>query len=132
MCSTIYADDIQLYVVADPNRPGDVACALFKLAECVKDIQQWMSMNKLKLNQDKTEFFVASSPHHHTKVHHLSLIIGDTEIHQSDSIRNLGVYFDHHMTMNQRSKIRLSVSPGQPKKSPDNQKYWCGCPTDNH
>ena len=32
----------------------------------------------------------------------------------------------------QRSKIRLSVRPGQPKMSPDNQKYWCGCPTDNH
>ncbi len=32
----------------------------------------------------------------------------------------------------QRSKIWLSVRPGQPKKSPDNQKYWCGCPADNH
>ncbi len=30
----------------------------------------------------------------------------------------------------QRSKIRLSVRPGQ--MSLDNQKYWCGCPTDNH
>ena len=32
----------------------------------------------------------------------------------------------------QRSKFRLSVRPGQLKKSPDNQKYWCSCPTDNH
>ncbi len=31
----------------------------------------------------------------------------------------------------QRSKFWLSVRPGQPKKSPDNQKYWCRCPTDN-
>ncbi len=31
----------------------------------------------------------------------------------------------------QRSKCWLSVRPGQPKMSPDNQKYWCGCPTDN-
>ncbi len=26
----------------------------------------------------------------------------------------------------------LSLRPGQPKKSPDNQKYRCSCPTDNH
>ncbi len=32
----------------------------------------------------------------------------------------------------QRSKVWLSVRPGQPQKSPDNQKYWCRCPTDNH
>ena len=32
---------------------------------------------------------------------------------------------------NQRSKIWLSVRPEQPRKSPDNQKYWCGCPMDN-
>ena len=32
----------------------------------------------------------------------------------------------------QRSKFWLSVRPRQPKKSPDNQKYWCSCSTDNH
>ena len=32
----------------------------------------------------------------------------------------------------QRSKFRLSVRQGQPKELPDNQKYWCSCPTDNH
>ncbi len=26
----------------------------------------------------------------------------------------------------------LSMHPGQPNKSPDNQKIWCSCPTDNH
>ncbi len=32
----------------------------------------------------------------------------------------------------QPSKFWLSVRPGQPKTLPDNQKYWCSCPTDNH
>ena len=38
----------------------------------------------------------------------------------------------YHYCLYKRSKIRLSVRPGQPKRSPDNQIYWCGCPTDNH
>ncbi len=36
------------------------------------------------------------------------------------------------IALEQRSKFWLSVRPGQLKKSPDNQKYWCGCPTDNY
>ncbi len=35
-------------------------------------------------------------------------------------------------TYEQRSKFWLSVRLGQPKKSPYNQKFWRGCPTDNH
>ncbi len=37
-----------------------------------------------------------------------------------------------HQTPTQSSKFWLSVRLGQPKKSPDNQQYWCSCPTDNH
>ena len=29
-------------------------------------------------------------------------------------------------------EIWLSMRPGQPKKSPDNHKYWCCCTTNNH
>ena len=38
----------------------------------------------------------------------------------------------YSVPINQRSKFWLSVRPEQPKKSLDNQKYWCGCPTDNN
>ena len=50
----LYADDIQMYIIVDPSILGDVACALFRLFQCVKDKQNWMATNKLKLNQDKT------------------------------------------------------------------------------
>ncbi len=39
---------------------------------------------------------------------------------------NAGIY------LQQRSKFRLSVRPGQPKQSPGTQKYWFSCPMDNH
>ena len=69
----IYADDIQIYIEVDPTVPGDSVCALFKLTRCVHDIKQWMIKNKLKLNPDKTEFFISSSPHHQSRLNHLSL-----------------------------------------------------------
>ena len=60
----IYAHDIQIYLIVDPNIPGDVQSALFKLSKCVADIQRWMVESKLRLNQDKMEFVVAASSHH--------------------------------------------------------------------
>ena len=95
----IYADDIQIYLEVNPNVPGDVQCALFKLMKCVEDIQRWMVENKLKLNEDKTEFFIASSLHHSKKFDNITLLLGDVEIFPSKSVRNLGVVFDQQMCM---------------------------------
>jgi len=95
----IYADDVQIYTIFNPNLPGDAACALFKLSRCVKDLQSWMLYNKLKLNQKKTEFFIASSVHHYKILQHLSLYLENQEIKPSPKIRNLGVIFDHSMKM---------------------------------
>ena len=95
----IYADDIQIYLILDLNIPGDIQCALFKLSKCVDDIQYWMIENKLRLNQDKTEFFVASSLHHQKKLENITLLLDDVEICPSKSVRNLGVVFDQQMCM---------------------------------
>ena len=95
----LYADDTQLYVSFDPKIPGDLENALDKLQRCVSDIRNWMMVNKLKLNDAKTEFFIASSPHNYKKLPNLQLEVGDMKIDPSEVIRNLGVLFDRHMTM---------------------------------
>ena len=58
-----------------------------------------MLSNRLKLNQSKTEFFIASSRHHYESLKYDTLFAGDQEICSSHSIRNLGVTFDSSMTM---------------------------------
>ncbi len=55
-----YADDTQLYIKFNPKIPGDAICALHKIQECIKDIKLWMIINNLKLNDDKTELFIAA------------------------------------------------------------------------
>ena len=59
----IYADDVQGYISFDPNVPGDAACAIFKITPCVEELRVWLMKNMLKLNDSKTEFFIATSFH---------------------------------------------------------------------
>ena len=59
----LYADDTQLYISFNPKIPGDLVVAMFRLQNCISDIRKWMTVNKLKLNDSKTEFFIAASPH---------------------------------------------------------------------
>ena len=58
----LYADDTQLYVSFDPKIPGDLENAIDKLQRCIFDIRQWMTVNKLKLNDAKTYFFYSYIP----------------------------------------------------------------------
>ena len=95
----IYADDIQVYLTFDPKLPGEAACVIFKLSRCVAEIRNWMTRNKLKLNDSKTEFFIASPPHLMSRHFGTTLCIGTTEISPSATIRNLGLVFDSAMTM---------------------------------
>ena len=50
-----YADDTQLYVSFPVNDEYEGVVAVSHLEDCVREIQKWMAVNKLKLNADKTE-----------------------------------------------------------------------------
>jgi hypothetical protein len=95
----IYADDVQIYMSFNPKIPGDATCAIFKLSTCVEELRHWMLSNMLKLNDSKTEFFIATSPHNMPRLSDHHIQIGDVEVYPSASIRNLGVIFDTVMNM---------------------------------
>ena len=65
----IYSDDTKVYLSFGINEPHN---ALAKLNACLfdirRDIQSWMITNKLKISDDKTEFFIIGSPHTHSKL----------------------------------------------------------------
>ena len=95
----MYADDTQLYVDFDPTVLGEKEKALNILTSCIDDIIVWMRRNKLKLNAEKTEFFVAASKNNLSHVQDVSLNIGHSTVTPSTNIRNLGVMFDPVMSM---------------------------------
>ena len=70
---------------------------------CVSDINEWMTGNKLKLNNDKTELLILHA--HHRPSPSLDSVYAGTElIKASESVRNIGVWFDRTLLM---KKLRL-------------------------
>ena len=88
-----YADDTQLYITFKIDSADDACLAKSRVEHCVEEIDRWMILNKLKLNDDKTQLIVFSSKYRPRP--HLSKVqIGSECMEQSNTVRNLGVLFD--------------------------------------
>ena len=97
----IYADDTQIYCFFKVKSSPDADNALLAITQCVDDVRIWMAQSLLKLNEDKTEFLVISSPHYQQLVRGTSITVGDAVINSTVQCRNLGVIFDSKMDMKQ-------------------------------
>ena len=78
----IYADDIQLYTTFNPADPDSINASLSLLSSCIIEIQNWMTKNYLKLNQEKTEFFIAAPSHLMQNISPVLLKVGNESISQ--------------------------------------------------
>ena len=79
----VCADDTQLYVSFDPTAPDGLVNALSKLQNCITDIKNWMCVNKLKLSDSKTEFFIAASDYYQRQLPDITLTVDDSCIKPS-------------------------------------------------
>ena len=98
----IYADDCQLYASFNPRNSDDMDNTLEKISRCIGEIRAWMTVNYLKLNDAKTEFFFVAGTSYNIKQLSLDKIeptIGSSTIKPSKVICNLGVYFNNTMTL---------------------------------
>ena len=91
----VYADDTQIYVSFNPRSPGACRAALRQLEHCITDLSDWMSMNMLKLNPTKNEYFIAGTSQGLQKLpSSVVLKISDSVIKPATTVRNLGILFD--------------------------------------
>ena len=96
----IYADDTQFYCSLDIKSLDEV---LNLMSACISDVRSWMISNKLKINDDKTEFLLITSPC--TKLtDDVYISISQENISSSKSCKSLWVMFDHHMSMDVQIK----------------------------
>ena len=93
-----YADDDQLYVTFKLEN-GEAQECMTRMESCVKDIKEWMSFNKLKLNDDKTDLLIMTPPRLRTKILLPVLNIGEVEVSASATAANLGSTFHSAMSM---------------------------------
>ncbi|XP_072025193.1 uncharacterized protein [Amphiura filiformis] len=104
----VYADDTQLYISLDPRIPEACHTALSKLELCITELSNWMTVNKLRLNHSKTEFFIAGTTQGLNKLSPVELKVGNERIMPSTSVRNLGMIFDDHMSMTKHINSLIS------------------------
>ena len=95
-----YADDTKLYLAF---RPGDRATqdsAVAAMEACIQDVREWVIKDKLKINDDKSEFILIGTQAQMKKVDIDNITVGDSCISPStDVIRNLGTWFHVNFTM---------------------------------
>ena len=92
----IYADDTQLYISFDLSCPD---IAINQINNCISDLRCWLVKNKLKINDNKTEFLVLSSSTLKRCHDDLYISVGDSCISSSVNVKNLGVVFDKFLNM---------------------------------
>ena len=85
----LFADGSQLHRSCQPT---DVVHTIFTVQDRILHIKDWVTENKLQLNEDKTETLLFNS----SKLQDppTSLSICQTTVTFSDSVRNLGFYLD--------------------------------------
>ena len=93
-----YADDTQLYISFSTNNDTELTNSITKIEECLSDIDKWMSINRLKLNKDKTELLYLFSKYN-PQQSLPRLRFGTDIIKPSPHARNIGAIFDTTMSM---------------------------------
>ena len=63
------------------------------------DIKTWMTTDKLKLNNGKTKFIIIGTRAQLDKINITKLSIDQVKVSAVSSVRNLGTWFDNHLTM---------------------------------
>ena len=91
-----FADDTQLYSSSSPDQ---LSSTLETVQDCVLDVKQWMTDNKLKLNDDKTEAILFRKKSTDSSVLPKSIKICNSDISFSDSARNLGFIVSSDMSL---------------------------------
>ena len=111
LCYHLYADDTQLYIafrIKDNKQGISKEEAIRRVEACAQDIRSWMTNNYLKLNEDKTELLVFTTPR--STPPEVSIQIGNDRVEIStDDPKNLGVILDSHISMAVHLK-KLGVS----------------------
>jgi len=95
-----FADDTELYSCLPLDQESALR-AVDNVQNCCNDIKQWMTANKLKLNEQKTEVLVCGPPARRALVPVSSLSVGDASIPFASVVKTLGVFFDADLCLEQ-------------------------------
>ena len=97
-----YANDTQIYGSFTPCL--DEQDAIKNVEDCIECLRKFMQQNRLKFNDNRTEFLILGSPSNLKRTNTSSSTVGDQIIKASHNIRNIGAFFDENMEMETQVK----------------------------
>jgi hypothetical protein len=99
----MFADDTQLQQSAIPTQFPQLLMLAQKTVESVK---HWMTVNKLKLNDEKTELIPIATAQKLKSVSYAAPVtLSGVQIELAQTVRNLGVHLDQSLTMERHINI---------------------------
>ena len=90
---------VNVYISFSTNNDRELTNSITKIEECLPEIDEWMSINRLKLNKEKTELLYSFSKYNPYQSLP-PLRFGTNIIKPSPHARNIGTIFDNTMSMN--------------------------------
>ena len=97
----LYADDTQLYKSVPFS---DLQLLVQRIETCSGNVKKWMTDNKLKMNNEKTEILLCGPKKYVESSDCDHICIEGENISFYDNARNLGVYFDYAFSMQHHVK----------------------------
>ena len=98
MDDNFFADDSQLINSFKPD-PEIVKSVVENLELCCDEIKKWMTLNRLKLNDDKTKAILLGPKERRNSINLNSIRVGESEIEIVEKVRDLGLIIDANLSM---------------------------------
>ncbi len=80
---------------------------------CISDVRDWMRSMYLKMNDSKTEYLLIGTKQQLAKCSSSQLVVGDSIVSPPKYVRDLGVYLDSCLTMEQHVKLKCKAAYAQ-------------------
>ena len=75
-------------------------------------MKEWYSENGIKINSNKTQYFLFATPNFNKRTETFQITIDDTARHMEDKVKNLGVIFDSRLSFEHHIKLLCSQLNG--------------------
>jgi hypothetical protein len=105
-----YADDHLIYGSFLSSKPESEREFHDALTSCLAKVQQWMNLNRLKMNSEKTEFLLCGHKSQLRKCNITTLNVGDTVVPVADNIKYLGLIVDAELNFKAHIKNKCRIA----------------------
>ena len=104
-----YADDHSIYDAFDANSSVNMCTTIQNLEACLVQVNDWMNLNRLKMNTGKTEFMLLGFRAQLAKCDLDCIKVCDDEVERVQSLKYLGVYLDSQLNFKDQIKAKCKT-----------------------